>query len=437
MNRIMKKLVPGVLAAALALGAVPSGITFDDIVAKADDDSYIVGYGGVLTDVLETKIQFYANSRVSKVTLKDPDDGSVVEVNPLNGSDNNFISCPLYPKNMHKEIILRMYDHAGNLLPFKKSSSSSDTVEEFVYTFNDYLDGLQTRYLDKKNNALSSITNLDRATYDLSRALENYGEWTRYYFAKKANYNTTVPEPKDGKFISYTTDSTHFDQPGYHPYYPSWWLNETEDGGKYWESDIDSYLNGRTFNDMLGNWHQPVVSLVNNKEGGLTEAEKFSHVYGTALVLDEGVRVRCFFTSQWTPGLIIKDIDNPTAFDAEGNPTQYASLRYGTFYSLNYGNYRYVDTELIPFGKMKDRLTFTFYGTWENHYDYTDTVTVSPMGYAKMIALDLAKTETGYESKGLGNTMRALATVETTAYLYNHPEVLGDSGDSGDSGSGN
>ncbi len=411
MNRIMKKLVPGVLAAALALGAVPSGLSFDDIAVSADGGytgPYIVGYGGVVTTVVETKIQFYADGRVGKVTLTDPDDGSVVEVKPANGSTDNYISCPIYPKNMHKTISVRMYDHDGNPMQFKVNPEATDTVPEFEYTFNDYLNGLQTQYQNKKATAPKTITNLDIATYDFSRALENYGEWTRYYF-----YHSN--EPEDGKYVEYTTNSTYFGQEGYTPHYPSWWTNKVkvgEEEDKYWEADIDSSLGGKTFNQLLDQFHQPVTSLRDSNSAGLTEAEKLAHQYAAALVLDEGVRVRCYFKNRWTPGLIINDIDDNSR-----------SIGYSSFQPLSDSDYKYVDTELISFGNLKNKICFTFSGMWSNYTD-VDKVTISPLGYAKVIAIDLAKTKTGYEQSGLANAMRAMVTVETTAYLYNHPDAL-------------
>ena len=63
MNRIMKKLVPGVLAAALALGAVPSGITLDDIVAKAapEDNRAVLYMGGSVGTQIYAKLIFHVD----------------------------------------------------------------------------------------------------------------------------------------------------------------------------------------------------------------------------------------------------------------------------------------------------------------------------------------------------------------------------------------
>ena len=80
---------------------------------------------------------------------------------------------------------------------------------------------------------------------------------------------------------------------------------------------------------------------------------------------------------------------------------------------------RYVETDLIKFGNLKESLTFNLL------YDVNlqDTVTFSPISFARLVAIDKPENDKTYEESGLANTLRAMVTVETATYKYKNAKA--------------
>ena len=405
-KNLFKKLVPGVLAVALTAGVIaPSGLTISNVKkafvstaqAEETESSRRVRFlGGELGDTITVKLIFHVDSDVSYVTVKNPNTGNedkyLVANLPAYAGDgaeagDYYVETAVYPKNMATSMIFKMYDAENHALTFGHSNvllpESQSDYNEYSYSANDYLEKLRDSVVDSETHSIKSdATDKEKALYDLSRALLNYGEWCRFYFNK-------TNEPDDGNYANATNGIS----------YPSWWTSKN-----YWASALDAGSN-ENFNAMLEKVTAPTVNYSPNHTGG-PSVYKMEYPYVVSLVLEEGVKARLYFSGgNAGPSVTIND-----------SPKNYESIT-STFGDRIVS--RYVETDLIKFGNLKESLTFNLL------YDVNlqDTVTFSPISFARLVAIDKPENDKTYEESGLANTLRAMVTVETATYKYKNAKA--------------
>lgn len=415
MNRIMKKLVPGVLAAALALGAVPSGITIDDIIAKADGDPVVVPterrvqtYGASIGAAIGSKLMFTVDDEVASIGIVDPDytDGRETKYNLSQANSNKYLTkddngtytirTDIYPKNMDKNIEFRMYNSNGEALNFYFAQNATYTKESYSYSMNTYLNALQPEVGTAFSN---TATKQEKALYDICFALKNYGEWSKFYFANKNKALNQIDYDKR------PTSATPYSGSG--SWAQGWWTTPA----KHWASDLgltpsvneqgetvypsfDAVLSGIITADST-----PQVDHKGGTTGEPTELQE--RPYSATLILDETVKMRVYFSA-------IVDF-----LGINGNPASLYNVKQASAVT------NYVDTAPIELGHLKDIKIFLFDGNYTSDEVLIDKVQGSPAGFIKQIVIDQINYESNkHEKTGLSNTLRALITVEAAMYNY-------------------
>ena len=408
-KNLFKKLVPGVLAVALTVGVIaPSGLKLADVkdafmaTASAEGESQETStrklrfLGGALGDTITMKVIFHPDDEVSYVTLTNPNTGvkkkytSTDWINYTGDSyetGDKYIEMPVWPKNMGVDMTFMMYDATNTALHFdgtKTLQAESEDYDSYTFTTNEYLGRLRDSAM---SGGVVKDTDKDKAVYDLSRALLNYGEWSNFYFNQKN-------EPEDGAYVEYDPKTES-------PKYPSWWTSKT-----YW-ADFDMGEHA-SLNDMIIGENPPRVNYGAHDQ---LADQKLYHPYVVSLILEEGVKIRVYvsknepkpsMTVTGLSGLILKDISTSKTWP-------------GT--DMIIVSERCFETSTIPFGKLGTDLEFNSLGYWKDDMN-PDKLTVSPIGYARLVTIDKASVMTDYEKSGLSNTLRAMVTVESAAGKY-------------------
>ena len=395
MNRIMKKLVPGVLAAALALGAVPSGITFDDILASATDpvvsgdiSDYSVRYGATIGTEIGVKVIFNADDNV-QVSLTDPDGGADFTTWTAYGTtaNDNIIEVRAFPKNMDKKMTLTI-----------NGSSCQFSVD-------DYLTAVQ--------GTASSLSNdKEKALYDLCNALMNYGDWCEFYFANKN---------KKFAAIDYSTSPANAGTcPGNDTWKQTWWT----DPSNYWKTE-DLGLDGKSFDDALGEYKVTHTDYMHNSGTG-TGFNKVNYPYNVSMILGDQIKMRLYVLE----ANYSKTDSNAMYVDGARNlqGDKWTTATTGRQVPLNIKaqefdgsliSYKYATFDAVPLGKMSKDIEVYSYGYWSTG-DW-DIVKISPLRYSKLVCVDKPNGDDfTYEHNGMANALRALVTVDAAMYKYEH-----------------
>ena len=393
MNRILKKLVPGVLAAALALGAVPSGITFDDILASADGGSVKIEGLSLTVDS-----SYGLNCYVSLSDGLSASDVSVVYHTPNAGTDETVvtteklpspttldsntvykITVPVYPKHYDKTATLQ-FKNGDTVCDLKYSDNTDVTDDVLSTTVKAYLANIEDNY-DK----IESGDSADKL-YDLAHALKLYGQYTQYYFANKSKTSGTYEK------VEWWTKTGA-------PTTAGWMTNLGITG------DMNSWLNNSSSK-------APTVSYDPSWTGGTQYQGSVS--YSVALVLDEDIKARFYYVN-WleTSTPWIQLFKNESQIN--GSLTSYPDLNDES------GHRKYVETSGINIGYLTDEYDFRIHRSYDSGAtSYYDHLYVSPVGYAKAIVITLASGDhvTKYEYNGLANAMRAMVVADWAAKQY-------------------
>ena len=426
MNRILKKLVPGVLAAALALGAVPSGITFDDIKASAAEvptTRRVTNIGGSIGTQINIKFYFHVDNnddQVQYIRIHDPDVADDVTVTyarqdwKTNGTmaGDYVVEIPVYPKNMDKSASIEMLDSSKKTLKFYQGESGTTNKSKYTTNVKSYLEGIQ-KTIDNDQvgytswDIKSNATDLEKATWDLCNALMNYGDWSKAYFYHRSDFSQ---QPANGRFDEeyLYNDSFNDNIDGHHPNYPSWWddieAKQVEDPDKpgetktvyhhkYWKSLPDSETR-QTFNELLDQTAYICnVSYQNNADDKIVNsaiddkgAYKTWHGYSLKLVLDDMVKIRVVNTA-------CNDVSASMSIGSENAATSqevHKELTKSThqeqpLYAI------YVDSEPLSFSALSTNHYFYFDNVCpckdedgELLFKESDKVMVSVMGFARI-----------------------------------------------------
>nr|MCR4841458.1 hypothetical protein [Lachnospiraceae bacterium] len=282
----------------------------------------------------------------------------------------------------------KMYNAAGNALQFGNSQTimpDDYDYDEKNFSANDYLEQVRDSVMSG-TSIKENATPKEKATYDLSRALLNYGEWSNFYFNK-------TNEPLDGNYANATNGIS----------YPSWWTSKD-----YWASALDAE-SSESFNAMLQKTAAPTVNYSSyHVEGNLADT-KLSFPYVVSLILEDGVKARLYFSpNQNNPSVILNGSTHLNTISENSSGDKVVR--------------RYVETSLIKFGSLSESLAFNVnYGevTYQGApVELIDTATFSPISFARLVAIDKPGNDYAYEESGLANTLRAMVTVETATYMY-------------------
>lgn len=397
MNRILKKLVPGALAAALALGAVPSGITFDDILASADGGSVKIEGLSLTVDS-----SYGLNCYVSLSDGLSASDVSVVYHTPNAGTDETVvtteklpssttlnnktvykITVPVYPKHYDKTATLQ-FKNGDTVYDLKYSDDTDVTDGVLSTTVKAYLENIEGNY----NKIITDETKA-KQLYDLAHALKLYGQYAQYYFAHKSDTSG-----------DYTV--------------PSWWTANftTSDYTTEWKTNLGLLSSDEggvnTLDKALGSNNAPSTPTI--IYGG-DSTHKTVTVYKVALVLDQDIKVRYFFKNfidETTPEVSISCLNGTTILNDSAE------------YKHDTGeiDIKYMDTVGLPIGKLQQKNEMTVKWTFGNYNTIIDTFDATPVGYARQIINPLGQRVESYEVKGLANTMRAMYVADLAAKAY-------------------
>ena len=419
----MKKLVPGVLAAALALGAVPSGITFDDIVAKADDvitdpgENVIYGVGGAVKERVSVKVEFKMGAG-NKIRVTDPDTGvktvyakSAVSTSSSGYANRYEVECAVFPRNMDENVVFEILNGNGEPIQFSVPATVENgtiteykQVESYSITVNQYLNALQDSISNggtgENYDIKSDASEKQKALWDLCNALKNYGAWAKFYFNHKSDTDVSYTDIPTG-----STPYTGSD------WKQSWWTNMS-----YWKSkhyiDPNNTEKFSDFETLISSQANAFVPSVKYKIGSTKPAdttETGNRSYSASLFLDDTVKMRVYF-SQKPTFLNLNDNPNYTIYSAQGKE----------------GKLQVVDSDSINLTNLNQSLTYRFDGNYSDATDsvrYYDEVHASPLGFIKYIVLDFLSSENfSYEKKGFANTLRSLVTVYVSANAYEHAQ---------------
>ena len=431
-KKFVKKLIAGMMAMSIAASALPGGL-----VASADTESYITGdgsfvqgYGAIVGDEIGSKIVFKAGQYCNYIRVKDPDTDvtktyAVSDLEEENGLKS--ITVGVYPKNMDKKIKFEMLaDNEGNTkIKFFKSAPSGSTgeaVENIEYSINDYLGAIQTTFPSTDTNYQSEYY---KALRDYAKALKIYGEWAKYYlndgktfvdensvYAANADFTS---QPDDGEYktdwdsISYDSQTNKYTVNSHNAHYPSWWTNTGVNNETYWESM--PLAAGEPNYDYILSQYAISGNFYNSS---------FQISYYTTLVLREKIRQIVYVTENHIGDL--KDI-RITYNDSNGSRTTNKNKLY-TYYDASANQrYYYVETEDIGLTDLDKVIKVDFIYNLNNSVS-TDTISVSPIGYTKVAAIDKQSGKSGsdvslyYERNGLANTLRAMAIVCSAGGKY-------------------
>ena len=427
MNRIMKKLVPGVLAAALALGAVPSGITFDDIVAKADEvitepgDNVIYGVGGAVKERVSVKVEFKMGQG-NKIRVTDPDTGvqtvytrSVVSPSSSGNANRYEVECAVFPRNMDENVVFEILNGNNEPIQFSVPKTVENgtiteykQVESYSITVNQYLNALQDSISNGAAGDLydikSDASEKQKALWDLCNALKNYGAWADFYFTYKSVSDMTAEDYSHRPTGSTPYSNSDWKQP--------WWTDMS-----YWKSKHyidptntpDKYLD---FEALISSQASTFVPSVKYKIGSTIPAdttETGNRSYSASLFLDDTVKMRVYF-SQKPTFVNLNDNPNYTVYTAQGKE----------------GLLQVVDSDSINLTNLNQPLVYRFDGNYSDETTtvrYYDEVHASSLGFIKYIVLDFLSSDNfSYEKKGFANTLRALVTVYVSANAYEHAQ---------------
>ncbi len=426
MNRIMKKLVPGVLAAALALGAVPSGITFDDIVAKADDvitdpgENVIYGVGGAVKERVSVKVEFKMGQG-NKIRVTDPDTGVKTEytrtaVSPSSsGNANRYeVECAVFPRNMDENVVFEILNGNGEPIQFSVPATVENgtvteykQVDSYSITVNQYLKALQDSISNggtgENYDIKSDASEKQKALWDLCNALKNYGAWADFYFTYKSVGNMTAED-----YSHRPTGST--------PYSGSEWKQSWWTDMSYWKSkhyidptNTDKYSNFEALISSQASTFVPSVKYKIGSDKPADTTETGNRSYSASLFLDDTVKMRVYYSMK------------PTFHDINNNPNYTVYTAQGVE-----GPLQVVDSDAIDLIDLNQSLTFRFDGNYQGETTETkfwDEVHASPLGFIKYIVLDFLSSDNfSYEKKGFANTLRALVTVYVSANAYEHAQ---------------